>query len=494
MKTLVYGSNPFKSNFTTIESFESNLQDFDNIIINKKISDISDSDIEMILSQQLCIIGFNIEISCTFCDFFITTERCDFKEFSKLFTARYVLYFSNYFQEDFYEHLNIILNESPKRTSPPQYISNNDKDLLKRKIVYNMSNIIKKSDIDKILNGSVLPISYKPSRMNIVKRILYNVTGDPDFDYPELYEKLFTKSLIGLIKILLDYIVTNYNNIDGNINRCNWSKYIPNSLIIFDTHVYKTFSNNFYSQQQIIPYTQEWIGFIYKYSDFEILVQNKLFIASLGTCKTLVVPTITLLEQVLEVKKSSNIPNIPAITLLQYPVEPIIPTFTWDNFYKNDKRLLCYCDNFSMYLLDSPFRKYTTIKLEYTSTNNNIIDSFLKKSIESVTVITSKQHFESNGTSNEYYDTTNSNCDVVFIDTDDYLDILLKCIIQNIPVIVRKNTETIEILGIDYPLFFDGEFVFPDINTLKNTYRYILDIDKKKYTVEEFQKGINQLL
>ena len=75
-------------------------------------------------------------------------------------------------------------------------------------------------------------------------------------------------------------------------------------------------------------------------------------------------------------------------------------------------------------------------------------------------------------------------------------DILLECVMRNTPIIINKNDYIIEILGIDYPLYY--EYISPikmnsdvmkllsNTDIIRKAYKYLEKIKKDPFHVCSF--------
>lgn len=132
-------------------------------------------------------------------------------------------------------------------------------------------------------------------------------------------------------------------------------------------------------------------------------------------------------------------------------------------------------------------------KNKYDNKYQDMLLQYTKKIISSVTIV--------NRLSNQEYDKLLSG-NVVFIDLLDAStsNTLNECVIRNTPIIVNSLPSVIEILGKDYPLYYNGQ---EDISRLlqpkiiERAHKYLKKLDKSPFRIEtfisEFSKKIEEL-
>jgi hypothetical protein len=75
---------------------------------------------------------------------------------------------------------------------------------------------------------------------------------------------------------------------------------------------------------------------------------------------------------------------------------------------------------------------------------------------------------------------------------------ILECIVRNTPIIVNKNKAVVELLGEKYPLYYeDNKYMnreiyklLSDTKNIKAAYKYLLNMDKEKFSIEYFMKEL----
>ena len=120
------------------------------------------------------------------------------------------------------------------------------------------------------------------------------------------------------------------------------------------------------------------------------------------------------------------------------------------------------------------------IKLENLSDEEII--SKLESNHKSVQII--------NMLSDADYDNLLSN-NVVFLNLIEIsaCNTLIECIVRNTPIIVNKIPGVVELLGADYPLYYDNIDQVENLltyKTIEKAYNHLKCIDKSKFTIDYF--------
>jgi hypothetical protein len=343
------------------------------------------------------------------------------------------------------------------------------------------------------------------------------------------------------------YVIENIKNLNND-----------NSLLYMDLSIDKTFhwKSKINETLAIIPYKNNWVGFIHHtfdetFSDYNntILLKNKLFQESLIKCKGLFTLSNTLKDNLINELLKLGL-KIPPIFVLCHPTESNgIETFSWKKFIdNNDKKLIniggWLRNIYSFYNLLIPdiysFKK--SGKLLQIYNNNTVIDTIRKVALKgrfmdnyyppiqistSTTVNTDtniiKNCCHNNKDNNwikhcnDYNDKICKSVDILeHLSNDDYDNLLtknivflhlidastvntiLECIVRNTPIIVNKNKAVIELLGKDYPLYYeDNKYMNKQIyelisktDNIKCAYKYLLNMDKTKFTIDYFMKEL----
>jgi len=125
--------------------------------------------------------------------------------------------------------------------------------------------------------------------------------------------------------------------------------------------------------------------------------------------------------------------------------------------------------------------------LEVSEKNENKflqgLNDFCEKSISSVRKIGMLD--------NNSYDELLSN-NIVFIHLVDAsaINTVLECILRNTPIIVNKIPAVVEMLGEEYPLYFEKLYevsnILEDTERIKKAHKYIFSLNKTKFSLDSF--------
>lgn len=358
------------------------------------------------------------------------------------------------------------------------------------------------------------------------------------------------------------YIRTIYNNqnlkiINKNfqeLHRSGW-QYIIDKIVtdlntrgtfdepfIIDTYVDKTFHWNkqFYMEKNIVPYKVKWIGFIHHtFSNYnneyncEQLLKDKLFLTSLTCCQGLIVMT-NYLKNLLQIEFDNLGIHVP-LYVVYHPTEIVDNLFTWDNFMNNPNRQVIQIGNwmrdmFAIHRVELPKNSVVTQKavlknrnsdnyflpetffdlfvksIKNQEINSNVYDickislenMHLKALYENVLEMEKSvnilQHLD-----NDNYDHLLTN-NIVFIKLVDAsaVNTLVECIVRNTPIIVNKIEPIVEVLGVDYPLYYETYYeascLLDNYTKLQSAYIYLTNFDKTRFKIQTFMDTLLGLL
>lgn len=327
------------------------------------------------------------------------------------------------------------------------------------------------------------------------------------------------------------YCISGLQNLDS-------THFDRDSVAYIDTYVDRTFHWGRDTMKSIgaIPYTKPWYGFIHhtfdtSHSDYnnETLLQNEDFIESLKACKGLIVLSEYLAQQLRE-----RLPTIP-VHVLYHPTEFVATTFKMETFINSKGGIIqvgAWLRNpYSIYKLNSPLLPKTalfgkemdlyfppqdyldrieslncTTPISSSSTTSikcicrsfNNTNKFIRGVVEMLT-----EHLGSvtiiPRVSNDAYDDLLAR-NVVFLDLVDCsaANTVIECIVRNTPLIVKRHPALVEILGPDYPGFFntieEASTLIQSYGSIYNIHLYLTKMNKTRFTLEyfvnEFQKII----
>jgi polysaccharide pyruvyl transferase WcaK-like protein len=349
---------------------------------------------------------------------------------------------------------------------------------------------------------------------------------------------------------------SNFTIINKNFQRLHRSgwQYIVNNLVlqlnnnsnhktplIIDTYIDKTFhwNKDFYKSKGIIPYTQAWIGFIHHtYSDYNNpyncaeLFQDKDFIESLATCKCLIVMTDYLKDQIVS---SLNELNISVdVYSLTHPTEYSDVLFDMDLFNANQNKQIIQIGNwlrdvFAIYRLEIPKNGIVDSKAILKNKNSDAYfppDGFLdtlndqmnsdqdttnqticRNSFSNMHIkglfdcVSQMEHSvtEINYLDNKEYDTLLSQ-NIVFLKLVDAsaCNTVIECIVRNVPIVVNRIPPVVEVLGKNYPLYYDTLYeaskLLEDPQNIQDAFDYLTKIEKFAFNIDEFMNSLTAII
>lgn len=259
------------------------------------------------------------------------------------------------------------------------------------------------------------------------------------------------------------------------------------------------------------PINELWYGIIHNPFNWEnytpwgnktTLFDINSFITSLNFCKILFVMNETQIIHIKQLLKSKGFDNIIVASLI-HPINELTYSFNYNEYILNKNKTIYSIGNwlrkqypiFKLKCSDKfnksimPFTKRTKLELEYYTKLDNIF--LTEDEINSVNklerVSTQNYHkiFENNLVFLDVYLTTINNT-------------FLECIISNTPIILNRKQEYINLIGGDYPLFFDNidqinSFIEDDNNILR-AHKYLKNIDKTKFSMIFFKQTLEKYI
>lgn len=307
------------------------------------------------------------------------------------------------------------------------------------------------------------------------------------------------------------------------------------SNIIIDLYVDKTFlwCSSIYETNKKIPYTSAWIGFIhhtpnpeYTPHSLNAILESENFKLSLRYCKGLIVLSNYLKNYLDGIFKGKVL-----IYTLTHPTETPELKFSISKFETNLTKQIIQIggwlrNSYAIYDLNINKKKLNISKAllqgkfmeNYVKPNDfNILSSItnsnsdiekrmcssssnkyiegLKESIErknrSVQIIQEL--------SNDEYDELLSE-NIVFLNLINVsaCNTLIECVVRNTPILINRLEGVEEILGTDYPFYYDdieeASDMATDINLIKKTYEYLVKLDKSKLNLETFINEFEKIL
>jgi hypothetical protein len=397
------------------------------------------------------------------------------------------------------------------------------------------------TDIIKLLNNN------KIDSVIMAKYIIYVITGNLESVYNGELETLIdryydTKDYVELeyfigrlfkkqvIKAELDHFVIPIPNfklishnglnsivdfLDSLLQPFNYKK----SDILLDLCVEETFRNSeVYKLLSVVPYIINWYGFIYNCS---YLFSNEAFISSLSCCKGLFVFSKELKNKIdYELYKRGLtkvivsclcLPTNEPKMLFSGPVRGIVSCTTSLSetnsflFYKNTFKI-----KQSFFFKKSEIRslKKTIIgdnasQKPMIDTINNINNSlklnnwsiglliYINKTIHSV----DEFDIKSNERSEDLDNILSENIVFCYIVSGTVVEIINECIVRCTPIVINKHPISLELLGPDYPLYYNSEtdIILTEKN-IKNAHLYLKKINKMKFNKTTFVCTLSSLI
>jgi hypothetical protein len=359
-------------------------------------------------------------------------------------------------------------------------------------------------------------------------------------------------------KVNLNYIKHEFIE---NCHRSGWCfvmKYINNYFhddkadLILDSYVDATFLWNYNKFKDKLPYKKNWLGIIHHtpnttYSENNVynILNNTIFQKSLINCKGIIVLSKYLKKYIK--KKLLELGYDINIYVIYHPTLFVNKFFKITNFINNDNKKVIQIGGwmrnpYAIYKLDldSSIQKcalkglymdnyfkpnnldynilFTHINM-YTYNNNvssnnicsnNISNYILKNKYmeELINFLNEKNNSVQiiNYLNNEEYDNLlNKNIVFIYLYDASACNTLIECVVRNTPIIINKLPAVVEILGNEYPLYYNtikeasniiDELVDDNNNKLLyKTYNYMnFKIDKKKLYIETFIKKLKKLI
>lgn len=474
------------------------------------------------------------------------------------------------------------------RYTPPQFISQIEKDRLISKTV---SNVLKSIDKMSLKNQKMVENNFPLSKIisrrkelstghiekRITEEILWTITDDP---YAPYYYGLFDSVLDSGLPKRLSWVVDDYyekykfktfssqsitvmNKNFQQLHRSGWQFIVDNLVmelnnkndiqnpIIIDTYVDKTFHWNkqFYTVKGMIPYTQDWVGFIHhtysfynNYYNCDILFKDSDFIVSLESCRCLIVMSNYMKRQVREslqkLVDNGLLKNDVIVESVMHPTEMADNVFDWDEFMKQDDKKVVQIGNWlrnvhAVYQLELPSNSVVNRKAVLKNKNsenyfpppsfleslfatfntkgknvvlNNVLD-ICKITFENMHIKGLYEHVVDMETSvdelehvdNDGYDELLSK-NIVFIKLVDAsaVNTIVECVVRNTPIMVNPIEPVVEILGPDYPLYYKSNYeasrILEDVEKIRSAHEYLKNKDKNPFIISTFIKSMRQIL
>jgi hypothetical protein len=375
-------------------------------------------------------------------------------------------------------------------------------------------------------------------------------------DYQKNNEKFFIENP-KVRKPLFDATFVGIEDFKG-CHRSGWQYTLDNLLafhnenapLIFDNYIDRTFhwAHDVYKYTGIIPFPRQWCGFIHHtfdedYSPFNVpnLFRNATFLKSLENCSALFTLSADLAVKVRVLLQQYGFKDVPVYSFT-HPTESSKLIFTMDRFMSNNEKKVVQIgawlrDNYAIYKLCPhkntskniqgriPITKavlrgkhmnnyfkpdnlkllleddsgelcdytFTTGKLNKTVANKYVfgIVRAVHEEWNSVTIIDTLD--------NDQYDKLLSE-NIVFLKLLDAsaVNTIIECIVRCTPVLVNRHPAVEEMLGENYPFYYEDAIEaglkVTDLDAIRKTHRYLVGLNKKKFTMEYFLQHLESLV
>ncbi len=177
------------------------------------------------------------------------------------------------------------------------------------------------------------------------------------------------------------------------------------------------------------------------------------------------------------------------VNVMKHPTEIPDVKFNWDLFVSNPNKKLVLTGHWmrkfqDIWDIDSPYEKFI---LKGTTADYSVIDGFLKtegrQPVNEMLRLSSEEYDEllsKNIIHVPLYDTNANNS-------------IIECIARNTPVLTTRLPSSEEYLGKDYPMFYssiqEANDKIKDINLLRETNKYLANMNKEDLSIEYFLKS-----
>ncbi len=328
-------------------------------------------------------------------------------------------------------------------------------------------------------------------------------------------------NLTELKSIYINYLLTENTPSLNLINsyykktthRSGWKYVVDNikksisSNYIIDLYVDKTFhwDNTVNEYLKITPYTKNWVGFLHhtfdksiKYNT-EILFNNKNFMNSLKSCKGIICLT-TYLKNQLSLKFSLLNINVPVYNII-HPTMLNVNKFTMNNFKDNEDKCILHIGSWLRNVDMFYYMKDITIKIKKEECNIRkiILEGCKCKDIckNKLEILNEDIEIIPYVNDDDYDELLNKN--IVFLNLVDCsaVNTLLECIARNTPLVINKHPSVVELLGSDYPLYYENLDDLDKLITYNNILSgsvYLNRLDKTNLDINSFLYSLKNIL
>jgi polysaccharide pyruvyl transferase WcaK-like protein len=425
---------------------------------------------------------------------------------------------------------------------------------------YNYSDFRLIKDI-KLQDTIIKIVSYYLTNGTINSKYNYGLAEkmfNNDYNYKEEWEWIINDCKNITMPNNPDGLI-NLNYIDQNdysgVHRSGWQyvfeniKHLHNyNGIIMDMSIDKTFHWNADINKilNIIPYTKPWIGFVHHtfdttFSDYNChtLLKSDEFKESLNYCKGIIVLSDDLKNKFI----ANGINNVYSII---HPTTVDVMKFKFNNFITNPDKKIIYIggwlrNTYNFYNITIPQMKYNNycykniytldkVALKGKNMHNYYPKNDFMQKLHTILTNNTKEHiieqncsFDKLISNNWYKHLYNdiqqkiNNVKIIdYLDNDEYdtllsqnivyinlvdasaINTLIECIVRNTPILINKIPSVVELLGNDYPLYYENNIdvyhILSDATNIKKAYYYIKNIPKTDFYIETFVANLIKII
>lgn len=244
----------------------------------------------------------------------------------------------------------------------------------------------------------------------------------------------------------------------------------------------------------------DWYGIIhdpedsFNYYSNKNILNHSAFKKSLPYCKGLFCMSKKLSKWIMNILK----PNFFVETIYHPLSSKNLLQWKFEKFNLNKKIyqignwLRC---TYSIYRLDcNNFKKCI---LPFNGRMKNELNHFLKRDKISLSELEKKSVIEVSQISDENYNKIFENS-IIFLNlySSTCNNVIIECIKANCPLLINRLEPIEDYLGKDYPFFYsnleDAKNKLNDLELIKKTNRYLIDLDKYRFETEHFINSINK--
>lgn len=370
---------------------------------------------------------------------------------------------------------------------------------------------------------------YYPKPKSFTRKVLFNL------DY--VFQNDFSQ-----------YHRSGWGYVVGALASMDAPRLLRDSDVFLDTYVDRSFhwGYDILTTIGLLPYKKPWYGFIHHtfdttHSEYNCkeLFNNTSFIESLSCCKGLLSLSSYLAEQLRDALKQQSLQT--PVYVLYHPMEFVSVNFTMEKFLANPNKAIVQIGAW----LRNPYAIYelplsnNPLQLKKKALKGKEMEMYFAppKFMDTLEETLLQRDWYHNSTSdmcrpficrphercNKQKNSVNKYCQGLFdmivqqnnsveviekLSNDEYdkllsenivflylvdcsaVNTVIECIVRNTILIINRHPALEEILGVDYPGFYnnllEASFICQDITRLTNIYTYMIRLDKQRYHLDFF--------